>query len=402
MNTALHAIRACYVTRRGVVLVLFALGSVFLMAAQVYHEKFAYNDFSVYHLAAQRVLAGEDLYRPVEDGFYRYLYSPTGAMFFIPISFLPLPVAKVVYWYGLTGLVLVGLYGTFALISSDIRNEPPARVNTLLLLAGVILGVHIQREILLGQVNHILLVLYLGLIYAFANGRRILLAAIWSASLFIKPFGLIFLPYLVLRRRWADVGLCAAFAGLLFAAPLLFYSPAGYRVQLQGQMVEIEAELMEKQGMLDAGNHTVFSVLARYTPLKLVTFRPAVSAAYQAMVLAGVALVLAWMIRRGTGIERGYLLDFAVLTACIPLLAFTSYNAFGFGQVMVCLLLYRFGSLTRAERVVAVAGFALSGGNWYDLWGRRLWLAFESWSLLSIGTMLMIAVLWRQRCRQQM
>lgn len=397
MKEIFRTIGSFYATKRNFALIVLSIVCILFMFAEIYNGEFDHHDFEVYYKAGQRIVAGEDLFRPVEDGFYRYLYSPTAALYFIPISWLPFPVAKVVYWCVLTGLILTGLYLVFTLISPDIRQEPAARMNTLFLLAGLILGVHIQRELHLGQVNHMLLVLYIGIVYCFARGKSVLLAIIWAASVFIKPFAFIFLPYFVLKKRWKEIVLFGIFAGLLFAAPLLFYSPSKYRKQLQGEMTEIKIELQEKQGMLQSANHTIFSVLARYSPLRLITFTPLVTNIYQGAVLCLLAGFIFWMVRRGEDLDRSYLLDFALLIACIPLLSFTSYNAFGFVELLVCLLLYHFHALTRIEKVCTVAGFVLSGGNWYDLWGKQLWRMFEGWSLLSIGTILLIAVLFMRR-----
>jgi hypothetical protein len=376
---------------------LLGIACILFMFAEIHNGRFHYSDFEVYYQAGHRILAGENLYRPVEDGFYRYLYSPTAALYFIPISFLTFPVAKVVYWCFLTAMILAGLYLAFSLISPDIRNESPARINTLFLLAGLILGVHIQRELHLGQVNHILLVFYLAIVYCYARGKTVLLAVLWAMSVFIKPFAFIFLPYFVLKRRWKEMALCCIFTLLLFAAPLLFYTPDEYSKQLQGEMTEIKIELQEKQDLLHSANHTIFSVLARYSPLNMITFTPSVTKTYQGAVLCLMAGFIFWFVRCGESVERGYIPDFALLIACIPLLSYTSYNAFGFVELLVCLLLYHFSSLTRSERFCVIAGFVLSGGNWYDLWRKRLWRVFEGWSLLSIGTILLIAVLMMKR-----
>jgi hypothetical protein len=96
-----------------VFLVVLALGLIVEAAA----KKLPMNDFRVYHTAGLRLLGGENLYRPLEDGFYCFKYSPVAAMFFVPLSLLPLAVAKCAYWLIVSGAVCLSfrLCADFAL-----------------------------------------------------------------------------------------------------------------------------------------------------------------------------------------------------------------------------------------------------------------------------------------------
>src|SRR5512143_783133 len=69
-----------------------------LMLLEVKNHRFRSSDFKVYHRAAGRLVHGENLYRPDIDGHYYYIYSPTAAVYFSPISAVPVGPAKVVHW----------------------------------------------------------------------------------------------------------------------------------------------------------------------------------------------------------------------------------------------------------------------------------------------------------------
>jgi hypothetical protein len=394
-----HKLVALYKTHWWIVLILFGVASILFLFAEIAHDRFKYHDFEVYYKAGGRILAGENLYRPLEDGFYRYLYTPTAAIYFIPLALLPFPVAKVIYWLFLTGLILVGFYLSLSLVYPDFRRDSPARINTILLLAGLILGVHIQRELHLGQVNHLLLVMYLSVAYLFGKQKPVWLALIWAASIFIKPLGLILLPYMLIKKRFKVVGFFLLFAVLLFLVPGVFYDWVEFVNQLDGSLREIKIELAEKQDLFQPGNHTIFSVLIRYSPLRFVRLTPFAQLAYQGSILGLLSLGVLWIILRGKQVSNSEVLELALLIGLIPLLAFTSYNAFGFIQVIVFMVLVHFHTLGVFEKIGAITGFLLTGGNWYDLWGRRLWKVFEAHSLIAIGAIVLICVLCSQRIK---
>jgi hypothetical protein len=51
-------------------------------------------------------------------------------------------------------------------------------------------------------------------------------------------------------------------------------------------------------------------------------------------------------------------------------------------------------------KLTALAGIALSGGNIYDLVGRKLWFVFNDASLVGVGATLLLAVLVLLRRKQ--
>jgi len=145
-------------------IIIFSLMTIF-MVFEVRNNRFTMNDFGVYYRAASRLMDSENLYRPVEDGHYYYKYSPTAAMYFIPFAILPLAIAKISYWLFLAALMCFGFYLCLKMVKPDYQKLPTKTVNSRLLISALILGVYLQRELHLGQVNHILLVIYLMIVY---------------------------------------------------------------------------------------------------------------------------------------------------------------------------------------------------------------------------------------------
>ncbi|UCE22583.1 MAG: hypothetical protein JSV46_10340, partial [Candidatus Aminicenantes bacterium] len=75
-----------------ILIALILLISIFLLKVQEHMR-----DFEVNYTAGKRLRAGENLYQK-QDGHYMFKYLPSSALFYIPLSFLPLNVAKAI-WY---------------------------------------------------------------------------------------------------------------------------------------------------------------------------------------------------------------------------------------------------------------------------------------------------------------
>jgi len=370
-----------------------------LLGVELANHRFAMVDFEVFYRAGARILAGENLYRPAEDGFYEWKYSPPAAFLFAPLSLLPLFPGKIAYWLLLAGVFALNLLLCVRLATPDFR-DTPARTNRLVLLAALAVGVHLHLELHLGQVNQVILALFLLMATAYVAGRPAAFGAAFAASLALKPFALILAPYLVLTRRWRELGAAAAASAAFALAPLAVYSPAGLAGQYRGWESALGVELAKKTDLLAPANHTLASVLARYTPLRLLAHGPTAARAIQLGTIAALALLVLWFVRRGRALPRPAPAELALLVLLVPLIAFTNYNAFGAAMLAAVVLLARWEALPRAWRGVVVAGLVLVGGNVHDLWGKRGFKLLDGLSLVAVGAALLVLALARDRAAQ--
>jgi hypothetical protein len=371
-----------------------------LMLFEIKNHRFRANDFKVYHRAAGRLLNGENLYRPDIDGHYYFKYSPTAAVFFIPSAVLPFSAAKVLHWIVMAFVVCLGFYLSLKMARPDFADAPPQVINNLLLLIGVIVGVHMEREFFLGQVNHILLVLYIGMIYLISKGKNLIPSLLWAGSIFIKPFGLIFLPYYIIKKKLRLVALFFAFLAILAVLPLPFTGAAAFGNQYHHWLTELTTELSTRESLLQNENDTVFSILARYTPFRLLDFTPRITIIFQLVILAMIAVSFLSILILGCDLERGYVLEGAFLISMIPLLSFTNHYAFGFIELMIFVIVVNWNSLSKWTRIAAIVGFVATGMNMHDLWGGRIWQFLNEISLVAIGAIILLFVLSSLRLRR--
>jgi hypothetical protein len=363
-----------------------------LLLAERINGRFSVVDFEVFHTAASRALRGEDLYRPGPDGYYQFKYGPPAAFLFAPFTALGVGAAKIAWWLVVAAVATANLFLAVALAAPGEARRDPRRVARVVLLVAALSSVHVIAELHLGQVNQLLLAAYLLMGLALVAGRPRSHGALLAVSLFVKPFALVFVPYLALKRRWRELAYAAGFTAALAAAPLATFTPAALARQYGGWASALGAELATKGDLLRPGNHTVFSILARYTPLRLLPQTATTGLVLRGVVLAALAAGIVAFVRAGRRLPRPEAAEVALLLSLVPLLAFTSANAFGATAPALVVLLLAWRAC-RPIRPLAAAGACLVGIGHWDLLGPGGFARFEELSLVGIGALLVVAAL---------
>jgi hypothetical protein len=357
-------------------------------------------DFEVYYQAANRILAASELYGIESDGHYLFHYSPNAGVFFIPFTWLKLNHAKYIYWLFIS---LIFYYGTklFSSLVYKISNHSISEKNQDWIIICSLLAVlaHVHLELHLGQVNLLLLVMYMTLIHSLYNDRRIFFSIVLSMSIFIKPFGLIFIPYLIVKRKYKEMLLSIFFLILLSFLPILFYHTFESYLELYTSWYrELNAELNAKQNILSPNNHTIFSVIARFTPLKYILINDTSRVIYQLTLLLSIGLLLLRFIKYNVS-KSDMLSEMVILIGLIPLLAFTNDNAFLFVLPMIIYLAFNSHFMGLKGKSLFVLACLLIGANIYELVGKEIMLYLSSISIYSFGAIILIGLtFYCQRC----
>ena len=220
---------------------------------------------------------------------------------------------------------------------------------------------------------------------------------IWAISIFIKPFGFIFIPWIIYKR---DINLLVfLLCNLLFISiiPAIFIGTDMLINQYLQWFREIGIELAAKESLLAAGNHTIFSIFYRYTPLRLFPTSEMFIIIYQSILLfiLGLILYLSW--KKGRKIDRSDGFDIAIMILLIPLISFTSYNAFIFSQLAVCAFLYNYKKLNLFAKFLGITACIMVGGNIYEIVGRYLWQLIDNFSIIAIGALILLGSLIKIR-----
>jgi hypothetical protein len=381
----------------GLALILFVC--LTFLSLEIINHRFWLSDFEVYYKAAYGLIYSENLYRHVEDGHYIFKYSPVSAIIFIPFTLFSFGVAKVMYWLVLTGIIVLNFYISVQLLSPKIGLRPEVKqINIIYILSALILALHFLRELHLGQVNYLILFIYVLVLLALIKEKVIISSILLSLSIFIKPFGLIFLPYLLYRKKFKALLMIGISSIVWSFSPLIFYQNWHLFInQYYGWFNEIWIEMGHKQALLADANHTIFSVIARFTPLRFILSDPRFATFYQIALLIALLFFFykVFKLTAANKVVENTILDFCLLIGFIPLLAFTSENAFIFEQLLVIAVISNFKLLSNFEKTTSVASFIFIGGNLSEILGHQVSAFLNDNSFIAIGTMLLIFVFYK-------
>ena len=144
--------------------------------------------------------------------------SPAAAILFIPLTFLPLPVAKVV-WEFLSLGFLLAIFMTIKKVESIDSIESTA------LIAFAFAFTPLYMNFVYGQMYALLLLLLSCMYWAWHSKRDLLTAFFLASLLLLKGFGVFLVLLLIFRKEWkvlgstfgmvlAGVAVSAAFVGI--------------------------------------------------------------------------------------------------------------------------------------------------------------------------------------------
>jgi len=371
----------------GIVLILLALIFIFKIQEHM-------RDFEVNHTAGKRLRAGEMLYQK-EDGHYMFKYLPSSALFYLPLSFLPLSVAKA-FWYSLV------VFSIFALVYTSYRILPikNGKPKYLLVFTPLILAKFFLREIQLGQVNAVVGMVLLFMVWFQVSEKDekrplndVYAGALWGLALSLKPHSLIFLPYFILKKKWKSLvsGLGVLF--FVFVITSFFYGFPGFITVLR----EWAATLSRSTPGLftSQDNMSLAALFMKWTGQRELS-----------VVLAGAAVVLLAflvlsLVLKGRGVERAPVLECSVLLILIPLISPLGWDyTLLVSALGVMILIQSFFEYSKAWRVVLIVNFFIIAFSLFDIIGRELYAKFMSWSVITINFLILIGYLSFLRFRK--
>ena len=363
---------------------LLIVAAVLAFTRRSHREMF---DFEVYRVAGARAAAAEPLYR-VEDGHWQFKYLPAFALAVAPLAQLP-PVAARAAWFFLSVALVVLLVNRSFTLLPDRRRSAAFLIGVTVLA----MGKFYVREVGLGQGNVLLAVLVLAAVACQYRGREIAAGAILAAATVVKPYAILFLPYLVARRRWRGV---ASFGAVVLGAlilPASRYGWSGNLGQLHGWWTVVTTSTAPNL----AGQDNV-SIAGMYAAWMGVG-----PAAGWLSAATGLVLVLAaaWAVWRGSRLASPDYLDAALLLFVIPLLSPQGWDyVLLVATPAVMLLLDRLEEFPPAAVWLLFASLALAGLTFWDVLGREPYRALMMSRVITVGALFEVALVIRLRARK--
>jgi len=344
-------------------------------------------DFEVYWRAGARAAAAEPLYRASDDD-YQLKYFPAFAIAAIPFGMMPLATAKAV-WFTCSAIALV------ALLPLSVTLLPQLRQPVWLLIAVLIVGLgkYYAEDLVLGQINTLVTLVAVLAVLALNRGREARAGLLVALAIVLKPYALILVPWIAARRRWRSIA--ALTTGLLVACalPAMLYGLDGtiglYRDWWRTVTTTTDGTL------LHSDNVSLASLWA-----KRIGIGPTARAlaTVSSLVLLSAAAVV---FHRRKGVDRPEGLEAGLLLAITPLISPQGWDyVLVLATIAMLYVVNNFDRLPRAIQVLSAAAIVATGLTLYDLLGRRIIYALLDFSVITIGTVALIATLVTMRMRR--
>ncbi|HUU36645.1 MAG TPA: glycosyltransferase family 87 protein [Candidatus Desulfaltia sp.] len=333
-------------------------------------------DFEVNYQAGQRLYEGETLYR-TSDGHWQFKYLPFSALLYLPLSFLPLGLAKAC-WFGL----IVAASVSIIVISSKLIDYKYDTFFSPVFVTVLVMGRYLFREVQLGQINALITFLLLVMIWFLvrSESRSAVAAggAIGGLATALKPYAVIVFPYFAIRKRWPALVTGSAVLSLAVLSPALFYGWKGNLIVLGEWRSSLAASTPFLFSSQD--NISLVGFLMKRTHnqnLSLIVY------AIIVVLLGGLVLFL---LLRGRRVSRASALDGFLILALIPLVSPLGwdYTFLSFAPA-VMLICRHYGEYRPFWKGFLVMNLLVISLSLHDLMGHRLYATFMSWSILTLN-----------------
>ena len=366
-------------------LVLFLVAAAIFGIARFVRQQNFY-DFVIYRIAGERALAAAPLYRP-DDGHYQFKYFPAFAVAAIPLAKINEDTA-IAAWFFLSFGLLV------AFVRRSVRALPGRRYGELSLawLTTLLLGRFYVRELVIGQDN-VLFGLVLVLALAAVQARRGALAcALVALTVFIKPNGVLFLPWIAVAGgvTAAASSLVGVAAGL--ALPAILYGWRGNLALLSAWYTTVTSTTTEN--LLSLQSISLATMWAHW-------LGPGPAAAALAVITALALLALVgWVYTARARVSDPDYLELALLMLLVPLLSPQSWDyVLLLGTPAVVCLADRLPDVSGRWRFVIGATLVFTGFTFFDVVRRTMSYGIQRASLLSVAAIVLAVGLVHVRAR---
>ena len=321
----------------------FALLPVLYLVLLFINHRFQLSDFNVYYGAADALMNGEQVYGKsfgLSSGFYKY--SPEVLVPFLPFALLKYDVAAVLFYLLNAGILVLLLNEFKRTFFKEIswRKE----VWFMLVMTFLFFGDQLERELFLGNVNALLLLLTLWAVRSIENKQHAKAGLIYAVVLCFKIHFLILLPYFILKKEWKV--LLYTIVGIAGMALTLFICVPSRFVVLHSQWLKaVQAHNVQ----LDHSPNTIYFFIQKVLSSMHMSVIPIASVVI-GLGIAGVGyLTFIWK-KIGMGFQSNEAL---ILLALIPVLTHTDTEHFLWAMPFFLMILITVSTWNKKGKIAA-------------------------------------------------
>ncbi len=369
--------------------VLFAiiiLSAVF--AVEKINGRFWLNDFKVYYSAAEALLKGRQVYGVsfgLDTGFYKY--APFVAMLFVPYTFFSYEVASIIHFAILSAATILTIIILGRLVSKYFLSIKTKTENILMSFALLCILLHLVRELHLGNINMLLLLLASAGLILSLQSKNILSGIFIGLAIIIKPYFLILVLPFIASGRWRVIISISVTIIVSLFVPMLFF---GYTQNILLHKEWIES--MREHSSYLSSTHTIQSLLQYYLGLETGKWFQ-----YFLIAATGAGYFLFFFLMKKRQEKHSsqpffFVSGYFCLLAIVPNLVITDTEHFLLSLPLVMILLrYIYEKKNYLLTSAFIVLIFFYEGTSTDLLGKNLSQRFEEAGLLGISNLLIIA-----------
>lgn len=371
------------------VLRLLGVTAAIVIAAAIFDMRIRMEmiDFVTWQQAVVRALHAAPLYLH-DVGHYQFKYLPAFALLMAPFGMLSAETGKL-FWFATEVCLLV------ILLRWSIAALPGQRLASPLLatIVVVLMAKFYAHEVVLGQANLLLAVLLIGALMAVQAERPFVAGAIVGLAMFVKPYALVMLPWLVVTQGVLSGLATLGVIGVGLILPAMVYGWSG-NLQLLSDWFRTVTETTAPL-LLNSDNVSIAAMWAKW----IGPGQPATVLAW-VTIAATVVLVLATL-RRRRSVRSPEYLECALLMLLVPLISPQGWDyVLLLATPAVMCIVDRARDLTAGWRWGLGLALATMGLTIFDIMGRALYGRFMALSLVSVCALAIAAGLVHVRWRR--
>ncbi len=344
-------------------------------------------DFEVYVKTASRAAHAEPLYRE-SDGHFVFKYLPAFAVLSVPLVLIPERIAEGIWFMSSVGLLV-------ALLALAVRLPVERRksVRWLVLVTVISFAKFYAHELVLGQVNLLFAVIAVGVLLAMKSGREALAGGLVVLAIVVKPYAVLFVPWLAARRQVPSIVTALAGFAAVLLLPALVYGWDG-NIEQHRQWWRMVTETTAPN-LLVHDNVSLAAMYFRWVGPGVLSARLALGTAIVLLLVAGAV----FLYRRGVRFPEG--VEGSVLLTLMPLLSPQGWDyVFLIATPAIIFLANYLDLLPRPMRMLTIVAVATIAFSLFDIMGRAAYNVFMQLSIISLCFFVVVAALATLRLRK--
>ena len=344
-------------------------------------------DFEVYVKTASRAAHAEPLYRE-SDGHFVFKYLPAFAVLSVPLVLIPERLAEGIWFMSSVGLLV-------ALLALAVRLPVERRksVRWLVLVTVISFAKFYAHELVLGQVNLLFAVMAVGVMLAMKSGREALAGFLVVLAIVVKPYAVLFVPWLAARRRAPSIVTALAGFAAVLLLPALVYGWNG-NIEQHRQWWRMVTETTAPN-LLVHDNVSLAAMYFRWVGPGVLSARLALGTAIVLLLAAGAM----FLYRRGVRFPEG--VEGSVLLILMPLLSPQGWDyVFLIATPAIIFVANYLDLLPRPMRMLTIVAVATIAFSLFDIMGRAAYNVFMQLSIISLCFFVVVAALATLRLRK--